>query len=376
MELFLNHACNLRCTYCYNHSHSVNPMSTEVMDRALQMAFAQPVDIVNIGFFGGEPLLSPDLLSDGVAHARKLASAGRRRMRLIMTTNGTLLDGPRLDFILKNRFRLAVSLDGPEHVHDAHRVFTSGRGSHSIVVANLKHALTLKPDISVISVSGPDNIRHAGAALRFSASLGVLRHHPAIDYGACWDENALRRFARGIQGLADAWADLYRAGNPVSVPLIDSKIARNIIHPQVSLPRCGCGGPEWTVGPSGRIYPCDRMVGPDDGSGPFIGDVFSGIDPLLQREFLACHHSTPDCCAGCADAHRCSFWGSCIKFNMTGRITSTPPPELCRMERAIMRAADRVAGELWTEGNREFIRRFYEDERARLAMSRCNPSGA
>jgi len=374
MELFLNNACNLRCTYCYNHDQFNNPMSEDVMARALEMAFAQPGDIVNVGFFGGEPLLSFDLLKKGVAMTMEHARRGKRRIRLIMTTNGTLLDGERLDFVIRNKFRLAVSLDGPARVHDMARVDARGRGTHALVVKNLLEALKAKPDIAVIAVAGTGNVRYAADALRFSASIGIQRHHTAIDYGGHWDRNALRRFDRAMQNLADAWADLYRAGNPVGVPLIDSKIARNILHPLVTLPRCSCGGIEWTVGPSGRIYPCDRMVGCDDGTGPVIGDVFGGINSEKQAAFLSCHHSTPPGCARCRDAHRCSFWGSCIKFNMTGRITEVPPPELCRMEKSVMRAADRVAGELWDEQNREFIHRFYEDERARLAMSRCNPA--
>ena len=374
MELFLNNQCNLRCTYCYNHAQFSNPMSEDVMRRALEMAFAQPGEVVNVGFFGGEPLVSFDLLKKGVAMTYEMARAGKRKIRLIMTTNGTLLDGERLDFLIDSKFRLAVSLDGPAHVHDICRVDAAGRGTHERVVRNLKAALECKPDIAVIAVAGPGNIRYAADALRFSASIGVKRHHTAIDYGAGWDKNALRRFDRAMQKLADAWADCYRAGNPMTVPLIDSKIARNILHPLVKLPRCNCGGIEWTVGPSGRIYPCDRMVGIDDGTGPVIGDVFTGIDMQKQAAFLSCHHSTPSCCADCRDVHRCSFWGSCIKFNMTGRITPDPPRELCLMEKSITRAADRVAGELWNEQNRDFIHRFYEDERARLAMSRCSPA--
>lgn len=374
MELFLNHACNLRCTYCYNGIQSPGPMSADIMDAALEMAFTQPTEVVNVGFFGGEPLVSFDLVRRGTTMARRMAAERHRKLRLIMTTNGTLLNGEHLDFLVKNRFRLAVSLDGPQKVHDRYRVDTDGHGTHATVVKNLKAALAVKPDIAVIAVTGPDTVRHAADALRFSASLGVERHHTAIDYSSAWDKNALRRFSRGMERLADAWADLYRSGNPVKLPLIDSKIARNILHPLVKLPRCSCGGREWTVGPSGRIYPCDRMVGPDDGTGPFIGDVVSGIDPAKQAAFLTCHMSTPPGCARCPDAHRCSFWGSCIKFNMTKTITATPPPELCRMEKSIMRAADRVAGELWTEHNRHFIQRFYEDDRARLAMARCRPA--
>ncbi|HOD07485.1 MAG TPA: radical SAM protein [Myxococcota bacterium] len=374
MELFLNNACNLRCTYCYNHDQFNNPMSEEVMRRALRMGFDQPGELVNVGFFGGEPLLSFDLLKRGVAMTLQLAREKQKKIRLILTTNGTLLDGERLEFLLKMKFRLAVSLDGPRAVHDSCRVDKNGYGTHERVVRNLTEALKRKPDIAVIAVAGPDRIRHAADALRYSASLGVRRHHTAIDYGAAWDTNALRRFDRGMQRLADAWASLYRAGTPVSVPLIDAKIAKNILHPLVVVPRCNCGGIEWTVGPSGRIYPCDRMVGTDDGSGPFIGDVFTGIDPQKQAAFLSCHHSTPDDCARCPHVHRCTFWGSCVKFNMTGRVTDTPPHELCLMEKSLIRAADRVAGELWTEQNEPFIERFYRDERARLAMSRCHPS--
>jgi uncharacterized protein len=348
-------------------------MSADVMERALTMAFKQPAEIINVGFFGGEPLLSFDMVRKGVALTLELARKNKKKIRLIMTTNGTLLDGERLDFVLKNKFRLAVSLDGPAHVHDAHRVDAQGRGTHAKVVANLKAALERKGDIAVIAVCGTDNVRYAADAVRFSASIGVTRHHTAIDYGGKWDKNALRRFARGMEKLADAWADQYRAGKPMTLPLIDSKIARNILHPLVALPRCSCGSAEWTVGPSGRMYPCDRMVGLDDGTGPTIGDVFVGIDPAKQAAFLTCHRSTPPGCAKCRDAHRCSFWGSCIKFNMTGKITDEPPAELCVMEKALIRASDRVAGLLWEEQNPDFIKRFYQDEKARLAMSRADP---
>ena len=110
MELFLNHACNLRCTYCYNHKQTANPMSDQVMPAALEMAFAAPAKIINVGFFGGEPLLSFDQVRRGVAMARELAKKHSKIMRLIMTTNGTLLSGKILDFLDRNRFRMANEL--------------------------------------------------------------------------------------------------------------------------------------------------------------------------------------------------------------------------------------------------------------------------
>src|ERR1039458_4126085 len=63
--LFLTHRCNLACDYCYV-SKSSDCMSLSVAQRVIDFAFQNtpPADDIEIGFFGGEPLLEFPLLRD------------------------------------------------------------------------------------------------------------------------------------------------------------------------------------------------------------------------------------------------------------------------------------------------------------------------
>ncbi len=367
MELFITHACNLRCTYCYNGAPFDRNMSSEVMAKAVDLAFEEGAGPVGLAFFGGEPLVAFDLLCEAVARSEAASARTGRAVRYRMTTNGTLLDGERLDFLARHRFRLAVSLDGPAGIHDRHRPFAGGKGSHATVVANLAAALARLPDVAVVTVLGPGSAKTARAAFDHVASLGVLRHHLAIDYHAAWDVGSVEALRRSLLDVADAVADTYRAGRPVAVPLLDAKIARHVLHPLVSVPRCACGRAQVVVAPSGRLYPCDRMVGGDDGGGCVIGTLDGGFDEAARARFLHCHDGTPERCRACDVRHRCSFWGSCIRWALTGRVDAFPEG-LCALERVLIDAADHLAGTLFAERSESFRRRFYETGPAGRAL--------
>lgn len=376
MELFLTHACNLRCTYCYNGAAFGRTMPVAVMERAVDRAFAEGTGPVDVAFFGGEPLLAFDLVRAAVARCEAASGRTGRPVRFRMTTNGTLLDGERLDFVLRKAFRLAVSFDGPPGVQDRNRPFADGRGTHATVAKNLAAALARQPDLPVVSVIGPGAAGDVAAVVRHVTGLGVRRHHLAMDYHARWDDAAVDALAAGLLDVADLVADSYRAGRPVAVPVLDAKIARQILHPLAAIGRCACGRQHYVVAPSGRFYPCDRMVGADDGTGVVIGDLDRGFDGTARGAFLSCHDGTPERCRGCDIAHLCSFWGSCIRYALTGRVDAFPEG-LCRLESALVDAADRLAGALFAEGNEPFRRRFYDNAQARAALARhgVDPEG-
>lgn len=67
--LYLTLRCNLSCDYCYI---SKNParISLTTAQRAVGLIFqhAPSIDNIEIGFFGGEPLLEFPLLRDIIAH--------------------------------------------------------------------------------------------------------------------------------------------------------------------------------------------------------------------------------------------------------------------------------------------------------------------
>ncbi|MCY2952707.1 MAG: 4Fe-4S cluster-binding domain-containing protein [Planctomycetota bacterium] len=65
LVLMLTHACNLRCSYCYNGRGSSGTMSLDLGRRSIDRAIASlaPGGTYELAFFGCEPSLHVDLLS-------------------------------------------------------------------------------------------------------------------------------------------------------------------------------------------------------------------------------------------------------------------------------------------------------------------------
>src|SRR4051812_20436640 len=91
LVLMVNHACNLRCTYCYTGAKVQRPMPEAVGTTAIDRALASlaPGGTLQLGFFGGEPLIEAPLVQRLIAHARRRGAAANCGVELSLTTNGT-----------------------------------------------------------------------------------------------------------------------------------------------------------------------------------------------------------------------------------------------------------------------------------------------
>ena len=126
--LFLNHACNLRCRYCYNGRKFHRPMSRDTIDRGIDLAFSR--GDARLTFFGGEPLLEFDRMVHAVRRARDVARhTGKRLRRFSVTVNGTLLNRDNLAFLRDEGFFLVISLDGGKEA-SADRVLEDGSAAY------------------------------------------------------------------------------------------------------------------------------------------------------------------------------------------------------------------------------------------------------
>jgi sulfatase maturation enzyme AslB (radical SAM superfamily) len=88
-------------------------MSWPVLKAAIDLLSRSRRSQVTLGFSGGEPLLEPELLFRGIAYARH-ALAGKRRVALQLTSNGTLLDLATARLLAEQRVDLRLSFDGVE----------------------------------------------------------------------------------------------------------------------------------------------------------------------------------------------------------------------------------------------------------------------
>ena len=78
-----------------------------------------------------------------------------------VTTNGTIMTPRIIDFLAENDFRLVVSVDGPEEVHNKNRRYAkNGAGTFQYVYANLikirNQKIELYNNILISAVVEPD----------------------------------------------------------------------------------------------------------------------------------------------------------------------------------------------------------------------------
>ena len=178
---------------------------------AWQLAHYPEKDYV-LGFFGGEPLLEWDLLQRADAYAADAARAAGLRFGRTVTTNLTLLDRAKADWLRERRYKLGLSIDGSPAMHDANRRFPDGRGSHAACMA----ALPLVEDFpaprpEIICVVTPATAPLLAEGVRFLHARSALPIAVNPDFTADWDDASRAALRTAYEALADDVLASWRA---------------------------------------------------------------------------------------------------------------------------------------------------------------------
>lgn len=155
--------CNLNCSYCYvynkgNDSWRDKPaiMPDRIFDasvrRIRRYCESSGQRSVTISFHGGEPcLIGPDRFAERCSRLRGELER-HAQVRLVLQTNGTLLNATWAKVIKAYGVDVGVSVDGTELLHDASRVDHRGRGSYRRVARGLVALKEAGVPFSILSV--------------------------------------------------------------------------------------------------------------------------------------------------------------------------------------------------------------------------------
>jgi uncharacterized protein len=144
-------ACNLQCTYCAYRDFYDNYDKREnryldvrkakllidfVFEKSNTPANKSPRKDILVNFYGGEPLLNMDFITEVVSYTKRMEN-DCVKFRYSMTSNGVLLK-KYLPFFIQYDFDILVSLDGSKE-NDAYRLFHNGKSSFDTVYDNMIH---------------------------------------------------------------------------------------------------------------------------------------------------------------------------------------------------------------------------------------------
>lgn len=140
--------CNLNCDYCYVYQHADSSWRAQpkLMSEAAVRQFglrldeyvaAQGLDRFSVIFHGGEPLLYS---AKGLARLAGIVRDAVRpscALEFSLQTNGVLLTEEALGLLAAAGISVSLSLDGPRHVHDRHRLNHAGESTFDATLVAL-----------------------------------------------------------------------------------------------------------------------------------------------------------------------------------------------------------------------------------------------
>lgn len=173
--------CNLDCHYCYyldkKHLYGEGKslrMPDDILEAYIvQHIAACPDPVIRFSWHGGEPtVLGLDYFWGIVALQRKHQPPNRRITNGIQT-NGTLLDEEWCRFLASEGFAVGISLDGPQELHDLHRVTRDQSPTFERAIRGYKLLQEHQVSTEVLCVVNADNVRHPLQVYRFFRDLGA-----------------------------------------------------------------------------------------------------------------------------------------------------------------------------------------------------------
>lgn len=117
-------------------------MSIEVQDviiRFIQENINHGVQKLDVTWYGGEPLLYPDIVQALATRIRQIADVSGCELTMYMVTNGYLFTPELVELIDQiGVVKVQITLDGLKEHHDARRHLRNGNGTFDKIIENLR----------------------------------------------------------------------------------------------------------------------------------------------------------------------------------------------------------------------------------------------
>lgn len=308
IDLFITERCNLDCSYCF-HSKNDVVLSEEEGKKILDRLKELYPERMSICFFGGEPLLFPELVLKLALYARTLWE----KSEFNVSTNGTFFEQEIFTKFKELGFKFQISIDGVEEVNKVSR-----GGDFKLICSNAKKILEMFPDTSVRMTVTPENVKYLMSGIEFlHQNIGFIKimYHIAIE--AKWESDMMQVYGNQIEELYKYNRSCIRGNVPLEMMSIERTFHLLNGTSEYDKNFCGAGKTYVALLSNGDIYPCHRAAS----SRIFkLGNIFDEI-PLIRGRFASISKATIPTCQQCPSAGTCH---ACIitNYKVNGDLTN------------------------------------------------------
>lgn len=291
--------CNLGCSYCYHNwlaekqkKHEI--MSNEILQKLFSNLARMQQEEVEIIWHGGEPLLAGKaFFRSALAEEKKI----RKKITNLIQTNGILLDEEWSQILKEGKFKVGISIDGPEEIHDFCRVSKAGAPTFKIVEKKIKMIKDQGLSVGPVSVITKKSVSQGKEVFSFLYGMGLRR----MNFSPCPDSGESYAITGKEYGdfLLAVFREWMRLDDPdiKIVPL--SSFMQVLVggSPTICSYQADCSN-FLSVDADGSVYVCGRSVGVQ---GRKIGNIKEqDFDRILKEErYLSIRCDMANLSAGC-----------------------------------------------------------------------------
>lgn len=133
--------CNFACPYCFEERQK-GSLNADVENAILHYAetlLTHGYENLNFEWFGGEPLLYPDIVARMSRKIIELCKKYKSTYTFSITTNGYCINDSVISLLSEIHVKeVKITLDGNKSSHDTRRILRNGKGTFDVIMSNIK----------------------------------------------------------------------------------------------------------------------------------------------------------------------------------------------------------------------------------------------
>lgn len=334
-----NNRCNFACSYCYSAGcRDGKELDTDVLNNCIDFFIENKKNQLNrrrltISFMGGgEPMLSWNVIKQGVEYASQKAIEKKVKLGIRIITNGSLLNDEQIDFIVSNHIGISVSFEILENIQNFQR------RHFNIVDSNLRKLLSRGVDTQLNITITPANVSlmeetYKTMRQRYPSITNAM-FEPVTSEEMFDSPTDMRKF---YNSYISGFINIYKLGKQQGIDITSFPYLRTV-YPV----KRACPG-EFCITAEGKIIGCYCV---SNASHPLFhkacyGDFSSGkfiFDYKVYKELLSHNKESKPECKQCSARWSCG--GGC--WHMFNSYSELYRQEVCEFTRKFVEQIIRI----------------------------------